>query len=240
LPVTEIKELAGHSISASLNGIEYTVGQPRGENPSWLTFKNQLMVALYKQDTLIALMGLNDPIRSESSEMVAQLRKVGVKEIALVTGDRDETAQEVALAVGISSVYSEEKPEGKLAITQRYKDMCNGSVVVVGDGTNDAPALALADVGVAMGAHGASAASEAADIVIVEDSIDRLTHAIFFARLARKKAMQAAATGMFLSICAMGLGAFGITSPSFNALAQELIDVVAIAWALTTLLHKPA
>jgi cation transport ATPase len=90
-------------------------------------------------------------------------------------------------------------------------------------------------VGVAMGARGASAASEAADVVIVEDSIDRLTHAIRIAKTSRRKAMQAAGIGMGLAFVGMMAGAFGVITPSEGAIAQELIDVVAILWALTAL-----
>jgi heavy metal translocating P-type ATPase len=236
---TNLQEIAGHEISANLDGAQIIVGQFKGERPSWVTLKNPLQVAVRKDSELIGLIGLDDPIRAESKEMVAQLRTAGVKHIALVTGDRDETAQEVANSVGISEVYSKVSAQGKLDITKNQMLNSKGSVIVVGDGINDAPALAAADVGVAMGARGASAASEAADVVIVEDSIDRLTRAIEIAKRARRKAIQAAGIGMSLSLIVMATAAFGITNASQGAVAQEIIDLIAIMWALTTLKSRP-
>ena len=234
-PCTEVEEIAGHEISASLDGSRVVVGQMKHETPHWLHFSTPLIVAVVKDGELIGVIGLDDPIRAESKQMVADLRSVGVRHIALVTGDRDETAQEVAASVGIAEVYSKVTAQGKLEITETAKAQSSGSVVVVGDGINDAPALAIADVGVAMGARGASAASEAADVVIVEDSIDRLTRAIRIAKISRRKALQAAGIGMGLSFLVMGTGALGLTNASQGAIAQEVIDVIAILWALTAL-----
>jgi P-type E1-E2 ATPase len=193
------------------------------------------MVAVERDGELLGVIGLKDPLRAESRAMVSALRAAGVTHIALVTGDRDETAQEVAASVGITEVFSQVTAEGKLAIARRAQKTATGSVIVVGDGINDAPALAAADVGVAMGARGSSAASEAANVVIVEDSIDRLVHAITIAKTSRKKALQAAGIGMGLAFIGMSLGAFGLLSPSQGAIAQEFIDVIAILWALTAL-----
>lgn len=232
---TEVEEIAGHEISALLAETRITVGQMKDEVPQWLRFNKPLMVAVTRNGELVGVIGLDDPIRAEANGMVADLRAAGVVHIALVTGDRDETAQAVATTVGISEVFSKVTAEGKLEIAQAAMARSTGSVVFVGDGINDAPALAIADVGVAMGARGASAASEAADVVIVEDSIDRLTRTIRIAQISRRKALQAAGIGMGLSFIVMGTSAFGFSNASQGAVAQEVIDVIAILWALTTL-----
>lgn len=233
--VSNIVEVSGHHISGNINGASVQVGQLMQEPPPWLHFNHALMVAVERDGKLLGVIGLEDPIRPESREMVTALRQTGVQHIALVTGDRDESARDVAAQVGISEIYSKVTAAGKLEIARKAKEDAKGSVVVVGDGINDAPALAAADVGVAMGARGASAASEAADVVIVEDSIDRLTQAIAIAKSSRAKAMQAAGIGMGLAVIGMTLGAFGILSPSQGAIAQEFIDIIAILWALTAL-----
>ena len=235
LPCANIVEIPGHQISGEVGGSEIIVGQFHGERPSWFNFNLPLVAGVRKNGELIGVIGLDDPIRKESREMVADLRKVGVQHIALVTGDREETAKDVASSVGITEIYSKVTSEGKMQIALDAMKIARGSVIVVGDGINDAPALAVAHVGVAMGARGASAASEAADVVIVEDSIERLTRAITIAKISKAKAIQAAGIGMALSFIVMTTGAFGATNASQGAIAQEFIDVIAILWALTAL-----
>ena len=232
---TNISEVAGHQISGTLNGQEFTVGQLTAEQPDWLTFTKPLMVAVKSNNELIGVIGLEDPVRPESKALISDLRSAGVSYIALVTGDRDETAQEVARELEITEVFSKSTAEDKLKITRSAMAKATGTVIVVGDGINDAPALAAAHVGVAMGARGATAASEAADVIIVDNSIERLTRAIRISKRARKKALEAAGIGMALSFVIMATGALGVTTASQGALAQEVIDVIAILWALTTL-----
>ena len=237
LNIKNINEIAGHAIEGWYNEEKIVVGQLLSEAPDWLTMHFPLIVAVSKNDQLIGAIGLQDAIRSESKKLISDLKESGIKYVALVTGDREETAQQVAAEVGIENVYSGVSAAGKLEITSGLKQTSSGSVIVVGDGINDAPALAAADVGVAMGAHGATAASEAADVVIVEDSIERLTLAIRIAKTSRRKALEAAGVGMSLSLVMMFFGAFGVITPSQGAIAQEVIDVIAILWALTTLLE---
>ncbi len=235
LQVANVHEVPGHSISGEVNGVSVTVGQLTSAQPDWRISNDELQVAVYLNSELVGIIGLADPVRVESKQLLSDLSLAGISEIAMLTGDKKMAAEKVAHEIGISKVFSELTPERKLAITAEYKASESGVVVLVGDGINDAPALALADVGVAMGARGATAASEAADVVIVEDSIDRLAIAISIAKNSMKKATQAVFVGMGLSIVAMFAGAFGLANASQGALIQEGIDVIAILWALTAL-----
>jgi hypothetical protein len=151
----------------------------------------------------------------------------------MVTGDHPDVAELVGDALGIDRVFSERAPDEKVAVVREVQR--DGVTVMVGDGINDAPALALADVGVAMGARGATAASEAADVVIVVDRLEALVLAARIARRTRRIAHQSVITGMALSIVAMVLAAAGYLPPVTGALVQEAIDVLVILNALRAL-----
>ena len=235
LSVSDVKENHGEGITGVVDGINTKVGQITGEIPEWCNIFTPLRVGIYQQNELIGVLGLDDPIRSESEQMIKDLRSSGIKKILMVTGDRLETAQNVGAMLDLDEIHASLKPEDKMNIVLREMKLAKGTVVAVGDGINDAPVLAASDVGVAMGARGATAASEAADVVIVDDTIDRLTRAISISKFSRNKALQAAGVGMGLSFVAMLLGAFGIFNASQGAIAQEFIDVIAILWALTAL-----
>ena len=235
LSVRDVKENHGQGITGVVDGMDTKVGQITGEIPEWCNIFTPLRVGIYQQNELIGVLGLDDPIRSESEQMIKDLRSSGIKKILMVTGDRLETAQNVGAMLDLDEIHASLKPEDKMNIVLREMKLAKGTVVAVGDGINDAPVLAASDVGVAMGARGATAASEAADVVIVDDTIDRLTRAISISKFSRNKALQAAGVGMGLSFVAMLLGAFGIFNASQGAIAQEFIDVIAILWALTAL-----
>jgi heavy metal translocating P-type ATPase len=235
LSASEIVEEHGKEVKGIVAGKKVRVGAMPELPPEWAQIKEPLLVALHVDEELIAVFGLEDPIRSESRKTIQELFRLGIKEIVMVTGDKLDTAQAVASELGIKKVMANSKPETKLNLVHEYRNKFSGTVIVVGDGINDAPALAASDVGIAMGARGASAASEAADVVIIEDSIDRVTSAIGFAKISHRKALQASAGGMALALIAMIAAAFGELTPSEGAIAQELIDLLAIMWALTTL-----
>ena len=235
---TNIVEEHGKEVKGIVAGKTVTVGAAPDEKPEWAQLKQPLLVALHVENELIAMFGLEDPIRSESRRTIEELHRLGIKEIVMVTGDKEETAISVASELGINRVIANSKPETKLQVVHEYRNKVSGTVIVVGDGINDAPALAASDVGIAMGARGASAASEAADVVIIEDSIDRVTSAISLAKVSHRKAFQASIGGMGLALIAMCAAAFNQLTPSEGAITQELIDLLAIMWALTTLRAK--
>ncbi len=238
LSASNVVEEHGKEVSGEIDGVLIRVGAAPTDLPSWANLKQPLIVALHINNQLIAIFGLEDPIRSESKKTISDLHKLGVIEIVMVTGDKEETASIVARELGINRVIANSSPETKLNVVHEYRNKVSGSVIVVGDGINDAPALAASDVGIAMGARGASAASEAADVVIIEDSIDRVVSAISIAKLSHSKAMQASIGGMGLALIAMFAAAFNLLTPSQGAIAQEFIDLLAIMWALTTLRGK--
>jgi cation transport ATPase len=238
VPATDVVESHGKEVTGIVNGDQIRIGTPPEILPTWAAIDYPLLVALHVNNELVAVFGLDDPIRSDSKETINQLKKLGVSEVALITGDIESNALKVANELGIESVYSSATPATKLEVVQERKARNTGNVIAVGDGINDAPALAAADIGVAMGARGASAASEAADIVIVEDSISHLVSALSVSKLAMQRANQAALGGMTLAAVGMIAAAFGYTTPSEGAFIQELIDLAAILWALTTLRAK--
>jgi hypothetical protein len=151
----------------------------------------------------------------------------------MVSGDHAEVAESIGVAVGVDGVLSERDPADKVdAVREARRE---GTTIMVGDGINDAPALAVADVGVAMGARGATASSEAADVVLAVDRLDRLAEAVRIARRSRAIALQSVLAGMGLSLVAMLVAAGGWLVPVLGAVVQEAIDVAVILNALRAL-----
>ena len=179
---------------------------------------------------------LYDPMRPDCVATIRSLRRAGIRRVVLVSGDRPEVAAVVGGAVGADLVLAERDPEEKVeAVLAERK---HGPTVMVGDGVNDAPALAAADVGVAMGARGASAASEAAHIVLTVDRLDRLGEAKAIARRSLGIARESVVAGMALSLAGMIAAAFGKLPPIAGAVAQEAIDVLVILNALRALVYR--
>jgi heavy metal translocating P-type ATPase len=173
---------------------------------------------------------LEDAIRPDSPRMVRALRRAGITRVVLVTGDRADIADMVGRIVGVDTVLADCDPADKLAAIERESAL--GATIMVGDGINDAPALAAAGVGVALASRGATASSEAADVVLTVDRVDALADAILIARRSKGIALQAVLVGMGLSLVAMVAAAVGLLPPAAGAVVQEVIDVLAIGIAL--------
>ncbi|MGD9919744.1 MAG: heavy metal translocating P-type ATPase [Paenirhodobacter sp.] len=196
-----------------------------------------VLVALGIEGRLAGWLVMADPLREDAREMLAALRGRGIARILLATGDRAAVAERVTEGLGLDGLRAELTPDRKVltVLTERK----NGPVMMVGDGVNDAPALAAADVGVAMGARGAAASAEAADVVLLVDRIDRLVSGIAVAQGALAIARQSVFVGIGLSLAGMIAAALGFLTPVEGALLQEAIDVAAILNALRALRITP-
>ena len=185
---------------------------------------------------LAAMIVMADHLREDAVGLTASLREAGIRHVALVTGDSASVGEEIGRLAGVDRVYSEQSPEDKLEVVKalRAREELR-PVVMVGDGINDAPALALADVGIALGAQGATVSSETADVVITVDRVDRVAHALRIGRRSLRIARQSVLVGMGLSLGAMAFAAAGYLPPVYGALLQEGIDVVVIVNALRAL-----
>ena len=241
----EVEEETGQGIKGVVDGRRVAVGKLEWVTsarplPEWvrrlrrrLAFDGFANMFVSLDGVLTGALILEDPIRVDSARTIRLLRQAGIRRIVMVTGDRTEVAETVGHAVGIDEVLAERTPSEKVDAVREEKP--HGISIMVGDGINDAPALAAADVGVAIGARGATASSEAADIVLVVDRLDRLAEAIRIARRARGIALQSVVAGMGLSGVAMLAAAGGYLAPVAGAFLQEIIDVAVIMNALRAL-----
>jgi P-type E1-E2 ATPase len=177
-----------------------------------------------------------DELRPDAAHIVERLRAEGIRHVAMVSGDRRSVAERIGRELGVDRIYAEQSPEDKLEVVARLRADPNLSpVIMVGDGVNDAPALALADLGIAMGVAGATVSSETADAVITVDRVDRVADAVHTGRRALFIARQSVLAGMGLSLAAMAVAALGYLPPVAGALTQEAIDLAVILNALRAL-----
>ena len=197
-----------------------------------------VMVAVGVGGRMAGHLVMSDPLREGAGRMLSVLRDHGVRRILLATGDRAEVAERVTQGLGLDGIHAGLSPDDKVALV--LAERAAGPVMMVGDGVNDAPALAAADVGVAMGARGAAASAEAADVVLLVDRVDRIAPGIAIARRARRIALQSVVAGIGLSVLGMIAAATGHLTPVQGALLQEAIDVAVILNALRALGGSPA
>jgi heavy metal translocating P-type ATPase len=246
LPVpSEVAEVPGEGVVGRVEGqkvivggddfVAERVGRPGGDHPALAA--GSVLVAVAVDDRMAGHLIMADPLREGAREMLAVLRREGVERILLATGDRAEVAERVTEGLGLDGLRAGLTPDQKVLLV--LSERKNGPVMMVGDGVNDAPALAAADVGVAMGARGAAASAEAADVVLLVDRVDRLGPGIEIARRSRRIAIESVVAGIGLSVLGMIAAAFGYLTPVQGAILQEVIDVAVILNALRALRIVP-
>lgn len=239
---TDVTEEPGRGATGTVDGRHVSIGRlgPEAARPTWAkAVDNRALldgaaVAWLTRDAQLAgAVLLRDPLRHDAPRTLRHLRAAGIERLLMLTGDRAAPAREVAAVLGLDDVRAELAPADKVTAVRDERE--RAVTVMVGDGVNDAPALAAADVGVAMGARGSTASSEAADIVLTTDRLDRLADAVTIAQRSRRIAVQSALGGMLMSLAAMAAAAGGLLPPAVGALLQEGIDVAVILNALRAL-----
>lgn len=191
------------------------------------------LVAVGIGGQLAGLIALSDPLRAEARDVIAGLRGAGIGRIVLASGDRQDVVDAVAGPLGLDALVGDLDPGAKLALVK--EESRRAPTLMIGDGVNDAPALAAATLGIAMGARGSAASSETADIVLLVDNIDRVLGARRIANRTRQIAAQSVFGGLGLSLAGMVLAALGYLPPVAGAMTQEAIDVLVILNALRAL-----
>jgi len=238
-----IKEITGQGIEANKDDQLYRIGKlefvtnSQSEQIKYhqLTDTSQVFLAIDNQVQGYIL--LQDQLRPEAPQTIQDLKKIGINHLAMITGDQPATAQKIAQEVGLTNVFSQCRPQDKITL---IKDAPSEQrpLIMVGDGVNDAPAIAAADVGIAMGNSSASAASQTADVVIVKNDLHTLLNAINISRYTMKIARQSVLIGIIICTILELICATGIIPVIAGALLQELIDTTSILWALRARVNK--
>ncbi len=235
-----VVESAGEGVEGRVDGRAVVVGGRRYvaarlgiADSSTTADAGSIVVAVGVDGVPAGELVLSDALRAGTAGLLAELRGAGIGRLVLATGDRQDVAAEITAGLAFDAVRAELTPEAKVMLVLAERKF--GPVMMVGDGVNDAPALAAADIGVAMGARGAAAAAEAADVVLLVDRLDRILPGLRIARRSRRIALESVVAGIGLSVAGMLGAAWGLITPVQGALLQEAIDVAVILNALRAL-----
>ena len=241
----QVRETMGSGLVGVIDGRQVSAGArdmilPPGHLAPWASrairrasWRSALVVFVAIEGKPIGALLLADELRSDTPRAIRLLRDAGIARMVMVTGDRAAAAQAIGAALDLDAVLADRVPSDKVDAVRSEQQL--HPTIMVGDGINDAPALASADVGIALGARGASASSEAADVVILADRLDRVGEAILIAQRARRIAVESIVAGMGLSLAAMAAATLGWLAPVPAAIVQEVIDVAVILNALRAL-----
>jgi heavy metal translocating P-type ATPase len=241
---TNLKESLGNGVSGEILGKNYIFGKlsylkqngvtvPEKDETEHKQFQQQGKIAVYlaEDKQFLGVVIFADILRPEIEQVFTEIIKHKIQKVFMLTGDKTPVAKKIADELGIINFKAEMLPEDKVKEVLKIKQQFS-PVAMVGDGVNDAPSLAAADVGIALAAHGSSAASESADVVIMQNNLMRVHDAVHIAQSVMRIAKQSIFAGLGLSIILMLLAAFGYIEPVYGALLQEAIDVAVILNAL--------
>ena len=245
--VSDLEEIAGHGIKATINGCVVYVG-----NDKLMKLKNieyptisavGTIVHIAKLDKYMGYIVINDELKEDAKECIEKLKEEGIENIVMLTGDKKEVAEHVAQELGINQVYSELLPQNKVEKVESLfaKLSPNGKLVFVGDGINDAPVLARSDIGIAMGGLGSDAAIEAADIVIMTDEPSKIATAMKISHKTLRIVKQNIVFALGVKAVVLLTAAFGITSMWLAVFADVGVSVIAILNAMRAMyISKPS
>ncbi|NLR32393.1 heavy metal translocating P-type ATPase [Levilactobacillus tujiorum] len=231
LPATEVNETTAQGVTATVDGQEIRVGKSSFVTSEPIEKSDQTAVYVSIAGIYQGYVSFNDRVRPEAQATMTQLRAAGATHLLMISGDRRPIAETIAREVGIDQVHAECLPADKIDVLDQLPAV-QRPVAMVGDGINDAPSLATADVGIAMGAHGATAASESADAVVLKDDLTRVSTARQIAHDTMRVAKQAVLIGIFICTGLMVIASFGVIPAIIGAVFQEVVDTVTILYAL--------
>lgn len=231
LKASDIKEYPGKGVEGFIDGVKYKVG-----NRSFVSLddnieKGETLVGLSVNDNPVGYIIFRDKLKKDTKEALSSLRDLNVNKIIMLTGDNEKTASRIAEEAGIDKYYSSLSPQDKLNIITSISDD-DRPIAMVGDGINDTPCLANADIGIAMQSGNDGAISEVSDIIILNDSIDSIVLAKKISINTLKIGRQAVLIGITTCIILMIVAAFGVLPAIIGAICQEGIDLISILWAL--------
>ena len=233
LEVTDLRESTGLGLSGVIQTKTYRIGRANFANAEDAKV-NGTAVFISEDEVFIGKILFEDKIRPESQHVIERLKAQDVQHILMLTGDNQKTAELVAGELGITEMHAGLMPSEKIGILKELPET-HRPIVMVGDGVNDAPALALSDVGIALGASGSTVASESADVVVLRNDLNLVPESIKISRETMKVAKEAVLIGIFISIALMLIASTGVLPAIIGALLQEVIDTVSILYALKAL-----
>ncbi|SDB17383.1 heavy metal translocating P-type ATPase [Butyrivibrio sp. INlla16] len=231
--LTDIKEVPGHGITAKLGAEDIYVGNAKLLKSNNIEFKESdlpgTIIYVAKGKLFVGTIIISDTIKEGAAESISKAKRAGVSQVIMLTGDNEDTAKVVADKVGIDKVFAQLLPADKVERVESLLDENkNGKVAFVGDGINDAPVLMRADVGIAMGSMGSDAAIEAADIVLMDDDIGKISAVIQIARKTLRIVKENIVFALFVKILILFLGALGFATMWMAVFGDVGVAVLAI------------